>query len=83
MTYIIAEKPGGDTALYHAENRYEADQIVQTIVDQIKRALNPEFLKITKKEDDVLVKWSGNLFATIKVREDDEVDVTAENKKSL
>lgn len=75
MTYIIARKPSGDNTIYHADDRAEADQIVQTILDEIRGIINPELLKITRKEDDVLIKWEGKLLSTIEVREDDEVDV--------
>lgn len=76
MTYIIAEKPGEENAVIHLDNREDAESLVKSITDQIKKVMNVEHLKITRKEDDVIVKWQGNLMVKMQIREDDEVDAS-------
>lgn len=80
MTYVIAEKPGEENSIVKVEDRSRAETLVKNITDQIGVVLNREHLTITRKEDDVIVKWNGELMVKICIREDDEVDVTPTNK---
>lgn len=77
MTYIIAEKPNEENSIIHLDNRADAEALVKSITEQIKVVLNVDHLKITRKEDDIIVKFQGNLMVRMQIRDDDEVDVTA------
>lgn len=80
MTYIIADKVNEPNAIHHVEDRQMAEDLVKKITDQIREMLNHEFVTITRKEDDITVKWQGELMMKMLIREDDEVDVTDLNE---
>jgi len=78
--YVIGKKPNKEDSIIHVEDRLEAEGLVKKIVDQLSTMLNGQFLSITRKEDDVIIKWEGKVVTTLMIREDDEVDVTATNE---
>lgn len=81
MTNLIAKKPSGENSVYKAEDRAEAEKLINTIISQIRAVINPELLTITRKEDDVIIKWDGKEITTLLIREDDEIDLSLTNEQ--
>lgn len=80
MTYVIAKIANREDTFVHADTRKEAQEAVGSITSALSELFNPEFITISKKEDDTLLHFNGQLIGTIEVREDDEVDVSIINE---
>ena len=76
MTYVIVRRKGAENNIIKVNDKQHAQEIVQEVVDGLQALLNPNHLSITKMEDDIIVRYSGEKISTIEVREDDEVDVS-------
>lgn len=81
MTYVIVEKDGQETTAVDVENKQEAEKIVTEILNGLNHMLNPMYLSLSKIEDDTIVRYDDKKIATIKIREDDEVDVSFTNEQ--
>lgn len=79
--YVIAELPGEDNKIHPVEEHQDAKVLVGSIGKQIAELFNPSHLTMTYKEDDLTIKWNGNLIAKLMIRREDEVDISFLNEQ--